>query len=237
MLKVAMRRVLPGLFAATAVMMAQAVDLTAPALQANADISENWGGEQKIAGALTKGQASAASMGVPWQGLRIKLIDEPSEYSSKSVLALFQGLACMADAIVVGHTDTWLTHLSGWQNSLYSDYDFVIDSLLKDSSTAHIGHKTDIVVTRLGGDALFSEGQLDFNDTRFPRFEAGKTYLLLLKYIPASSSFTAIGAWSTLVLRGDQWMILREAYAGAFIEGFAHGTLESSIARWLPSCK
>lgn len=115
-----MRRVLLGLFAATAVMTAQAVDLTAPAVQAN-----------------------AASMGVPWQGPRIKLIDEVGGYSSKSVLALYHDLACMANAIVVGHTDTWLTHISGWQNSL---------------------------LQRL---RLFDR-RLEFNDTGFPRLQAGK---------------------------------------------------------------
>jgi hypothetical protein len=123
------------------------------------------------------------------------------------------------------------------RTAVYTDYDFVIDRLLKDNRTAPIGSASDFVVTRLGGSVKLPEGNLNFRSQEFPSPQANTTYLMFLDYIPATSSYFARDGLSTLRLAGSNWLIDRGSDAGVIVPGFTLATLEPSLIDWLGYCQ
>lgn len=129
----------------------------------------------------------------------MRRLDEAGEFSNSGILSLYQRQACAADAIVTGHSSISMSHMSEFQTSVDSDNDFAIDSVIKGNSTAAIRGRSDIVMTSVGGALSLPAGQVTFDHEEFPQLQPGNTYLIVLRYIPVSSSFKAIVAWSTLL--------------------------------------
>jgi hypothetical protein len=215
------------------------VDLAAPMLKLNAQRPQHNPPGTPLAESLANGRAIAASKGFPWKGMRFiakegLLMLSPGAFN---ILQLYQKQACQADAIVVGQTNLWAYHLSAFGTAVYGDYDFVIDTLLKDNRTSSIRSKPAIVVTRPGGSLSLADGPVTHVFEEFPRLQSGTTYLLFLRYIPGSSAYEALDSSSTLVATGNNWVIARKAFSGLAIPEFRRGALEASISNWLTSCK
>jgi hypothetical protein len=150
------------------------VDLGAPRLRANADLVPfNPPGPP-----LSEAVARAGGRGLDF----IRFDGLPAAMANGSVVQPYQRLACQADLIVVGHSNASASHLSSFGTAVYSDYDFVVERLLKGSS----GAGSDIVVTRLGG--------------------------ALDKVSFSSQDYRAVDALSSFMLVGGEWRDLRKAY-------------------------
>jgi hypothetical protein len=216
------------------------VDLTSPNLQVHASLSQNNPPGTPLPDRLRTAQSIAASKGIPWRGIDIVSGDEVGNVAglnNTSLLTLYQKRACLADAIVVGHPTSWLHHLSASGTAVYGDYDFAIETVLKDNLKDPFRLRPDILVTRPGGSLTLANGPVTFQSDGFPHLQADLSYLLLLKYIPASSGYQTIDSFSTLVVKGSSWAIARKAFSSLVIPGFTRGTLEGTISQWLRSCK
>jgi hypothetical protein len=227
-----------ALLAQTAPAPGARVDLAAPALKANASVTQNNQGAMPVVQSLLEARASLTAIGLPWKGLDHSVTDGTGVSAGGfSVLAVYQKRACLADAIVVGRASGSVSHLSALGTAVYSDYDFSVDGLLKDNRASSIQSKPDIVVTRPGGSLELPEGHVSFEFDAFPRFQTGASYLLFLRYIPQSSSYEAVDAFSTLVATGNNWVIARKAFSRITGPELSRAALEASVASWLTSCK
>src|SRR5262245_38109588 len=227
------------LFAQTTSGPSTGVDLTAPMLKLNAHLPRHNPPGPPLAESLVNAREAAASKGLPWQGLTY-IRNEGLGFATRdgfNVLQLYQKQVCEADAIVVGQTNLWAYHLSAYGTAVYGDYDFVIDTLLKDNRTSSIRSKPAIVVTRPGGSLSLPGGHVNDDFQEFPRFQSGTIYLLFLRFIPESSAYEALDPNSTLVTTGNNWVIARKLFSGLTAPEFTRGVLEASIDDWLTSCK
>ena len=214
-----------------------AVDLTAPALRAHANLPKYFRSGRPLTQDLAEARVTAASRGIPWKGLRFIVNDGDNlaGFTKIGALQLYQNLACKADVVAVGHTNLSARHLSAW-GTVYTDYVFVIDALLKDNQKSSIRSKPDIVVTRPGGSLLVNNDPVTFEFHGFPELNSTTTYLQFLKYIPESSAYQVLDPYSTLLASGSDWVVARRSSAVA-LPGLMRGVLEVSISNWLTSCK
>lgn len=105
-----------------------------------------------------------------------------------------QGLACKSDAVIVGTVRGKESQLTEQGTNIFTDYELAVDSVLKDNATATIRPHNVITVTRAGGTVkLNGNGRLlraEFNSER--PLKVDKTYLLFLKFIPDTGSYSAV---------------------------------------------
>ena len=204
------------------------VDLTAESLKVHAQLTQN----EHFTGAPFSELLADGTETVVLEGLQnLQGLTVPA------MIQLYQKQACRADAIVVGHINGWSHHLSASRRAIYGDYDFVVEALLKDNSASSIRGKSDVVLTRPGGSLVRSNGQITFKVEQFPTLESAQTYLQFLRYIPESGAFQALDGFSTLVLKGSDWIIARKAFSNFTLPEFSRGSLETSTAEWLTACK
>jgi hypothetical protein len=115
----------------------------------------------------------------------------------------------------VGHIKGSASHLSASGTTVYTDYDFAFDQLLKDNRNSPLGSAPD----RSSRSSSRAHHTFKF-----------------LRYIPPSSSYTADDSLSTLIAVGNNWMIARKSFSNVTVPGFTRGPLEASTAAWLASC-
>lgn len=221
-----------ALFAQTASTIGTTVDLGSPNLQVHATLMLNNLPGSLISKSLAQASARAVAKGMPWKGLHYTVGD-----TWANVVAVasdwYQKRTCQADAIVIGHSALSMAHLSANGTSVYTDYDYVIDGLLKDNKASSLQSKPDIVVTRPGGTLSLSGGPVSFEFMGFPRLQPNVTFLQFLRYIPQSSGYQPLDSLSTLVSVGTNWSLDRNPMP---VTAFARGALETSVATWLKSC-
>ena len=217
-------------------------NLSDPKLQANGSLPQHNLGHRPIQQKLQLAHAQATSQGIPWKGLTLIAPDEeaasPYVPLATMLLQVYQEKeTCQADAIVVGHTTASVSRLSAYGTDIYSDYIFTIDSVLKDNPASPVRSRPDIVVTRPGGELTLPDGHVTQDEQSFPRLQPGVTYLQFLKYIPQSTAYRAIDAFSTLVQGPSNWTIARQRFSGTAVAGFTLTGIGPTIASWLASCQ
>jgi len=218
--------------------------LADPKLNAHAAIIQNnHYGHMPIPQMLADAHAKAPSKGVTWKGLQLTIHEHPTvvppgtESAETTRLRSYQKQACQADAIAVGHITASAYHLSASGATIYGDHIFVVDALLKDNQSSSIRQRPDIIVTRPGGSLVLPEGPVNVDPESFPRFQPDTTHLIFLKYIAETSAYQAIDSFSTLIARGNNWVIAAKPYSNLALPGFTRGALEATISSWLTSCK
>lgn len=156
------------------------------------------------------------------------------------LLQKYKTMACGADAIVLGHTDVWMHHLSSSRTQIYTDYDLAVDKIIKNNQGSAISTTKHIVVTRPGGSLPLGTGTLKIVDVQpggYPHLQVNTAYLIFLHYIPECSGYEALGSLATFVASYSQWTIASKAFANFTLPDFTKGILETSIASWLSSCR
>jgi hypothetical protein len=152
---------------------------------------------------------------------------------------MYRRLACSADAIVIGHPNTWQFHLASQGTAVYSDYDISVDTVLKDNQNTPYIKNVNIVVTRPGGTITLGTGNINqvvYRHEGFPLWQKGTTYLIFLHYVPATSALLPIDAFATFVGGSNTWTIARKAYSQNILFSFPRGTFEQTIKQWLSLC-
>ncbi len=217
------------------------IDLGSAALAANANLPQNNFPGSSLADALVRAQSLAATKGITSPGLVFTAFDEPSTGATPdNVSRLYQRLACTAVTIIIGHPNDSQFHISSSQTTVYGDYDFSVDAVLKNGLKAPqvIGNR--IVVTRPGGTITLGTGtmnQVMYVHEGFPDWQTGKAYLLFLGYFPPTGAFFPVDAFSTFVGNSTTgWTVARKAYAQNPVFSFSRGVFEQSITQWVGSC-
>jgi hypothetical protein len=203
------------------------VDLSAPALQFHASLGYNDQPGPQLDDMLARSRPI---------GLSLVIHDEPADVSYFTPARAYTRLACSADAIVIGYVTRSLSHLTKSGSSIYSDYDFVIESVLKDNLRASIASRVDIVVTRRGGAVQLPNGNISLTVEVLPPFQPDTSYLVFLAHIPESGGYVAKDQLATLFLRGNQWYVARKAQCKISYPALSAGNFERTIDEWLRSC-
>lgn len=224
------------LLAQTAPNPQDTVDLSSPAFSFHANLPRYFRSGPPLAQELSEARVGAALKGIPWKGLHfiVNDADNLSGFTKAGASALYRKLTCQSDVIALGYTTASASHLSAW-GVVYTDYNFVIKALLKDNQKVPISSKRSIVVTRPGGSLLTQNNPVTFEFQGFSELQPSATYLQFLKYIPESSAYQTLDAYSTLATMGSDWVVARKSSAVVLPE-LPIGTLEASIEKWLTSC-
>jgi hypothetical protein len=184
---------------------------------------------------LNSAKANAPALGITWKGLNIVVKPEraggPLAATSEPA-----SLACRSDAIVVGHPVLSRSHLSAAATTIYTDYDFVIDRIVKDNASSSLTGRQDLVVTRLGGEVTLDAGPLRYDHNAFPRLQANTTYLLFLQSITETGAYQSVDPYSTFVSLGKYWTRLSGISRVETTE-FETQTFLSDITLWTAGCK
>jgi hypothetical protein len=146
---------------------------------------------------------------------------------------------------VAGKVDASKAHLSASGSSLYSDYDFEINSVLKNDPHSPLEPTFHIVLTRPGGKIPVTGGFIQYLNQMFLPPGLDKTYLLFLNQVPAPGTYqpASVGSkgqvFSTLELQpsGTQWRVHRAAYLTRDFPELADAALRSVIITATASCQ
>lgn len=115
----------------------------------------------------------------------------------------FQRLTCNSDAVVVGKVTNKNSQLSEDKKSVFTDYEFVIEKVIKDSSPLKLQNTNAITVTRSGGVVLLNNQLVRVFDKSYKLLEIGNKYLLFLDFIKESDSFKASDVRGTFDIDGE----------------------------------
>ncbi len=187
-------------------------------------------------------QNSARAKGLPADSFVVSTNDHEAPATGPLIVAMYQRLVCSAevDLIAIGHPIQQLSHLTPSNKSVYTDYDFVVDQVVKNNAAAPLSLQEHIVVTRLGGvvnvTTAFGPATIEMNMGFYPPLETGTTYLMFLGYVRASGGYQTGGMNGTLVAVGGQWMMARKAFSKMVVPGLSRDILPSNIGTWLASC-
>ena len=220
--------------------VAQPPDLGDPRLATHATLLWNNLGNMPLSERLQQAKSTAIRAGIPWTGLNIigkGNEGAPPGSQSDALVEMYKRDTCQADAIVVGHATASASHLSASAASIYSDYIFVIDGVLKDNTASPIASKRAIVVTRPGGELTLPDGHVSVVELDFPYLETGVTYVEFLKYVPQSTGYQAIGPSSTLRNDNGNLTIARQAFSNIVLPEFTMSGIGPAVASWLALCK
>lgn len=192
---------------------------------------------------LADARAQAPSRGIlTWNGLNIAVTDHELLSPSASVATLllqhYAGLSCTADAIVSGRPRSSIYRLSASETGIYGDYLFSIETVLKNNAVSPLNTGAEMVITRPGGSLVLPEGPVSMRFRAYPELQENTTYWLFLRYISASSAYTALDPFSTLLLDiNNNWTITRSAFSSERLPELGRGTFETKIADWRKTCK
>ena len=216
------------------------LDLSAPSLRSHATLlqNNNLGVYDKLTDVLKRAEEKAAAKGISSSGLNIITNDPVQPGTPVQVIESYKKLACLADSIAIGHPNTWLYHLTESGASIYTDYDFVVETVLKDNRTSPLA--AHVVLTRPGGSLKLGTGQLQTINAKpeiFPPLQTTMRYMLFLKYVPASGGYEAYGGNATLVASAGRWNVVRKALSNIALPEFALTVMEQNVLAWVSSCE
>lgn len=115
-----------------------------------------------------------------------------------------------ADAIVVGVVSEKSSQLNEKRTFIFTDYDLVVEEVLKDFPNTHIEPNGLITVTHPGGKVLLNGKKITAVDRTFKPLEKGERYLLFLKFIPETDAYQALDNKSSFEIN-DRVTILTDA--------------------------
>jgi len=195
---------------------------------------------------IARAQAIADQRGItdqygkPADGLEFPIIELTRTYTPAELRTQYEQLACSADAIVTGHTSVWVHHLNSSGRGIYTDYDFAVDTVIKDNPKAPLSMSQHIVMVRPGGSLQLGTGTIKtiiISPGSFPHLETGSEYLIFLSFVPLSGGYEAAGPFGSFIATGAQWTIMREAYSVLTLPEFSRDGFPPAISQWIASCK
>jgi hypothetical protein len=141
-------------------------------------------------------------VGLPW-----------ADVSANSKLTLenyLQETTCKADVAVLVLVKSKASQLTVDGTFIFTDYEVVIEDVLKNNSNAAVQPKQEITVTRSGGVVNLNGKILAVKDKSFKPLEAGKTYLLFLSYLPSTGAYKPLNSESSFDIGNRQLLPLTE---------------------------
>jgi hypothetical protein len=133
----------------------------------------------------------------PWDG-------DLKGSAPKSTEELLKTSACAADAVVVGSVSSKSSQFTQDGYSIFTDYEMIVEEIIKDNASAHIQQNSNISITRHGGVVEFNRKIFRVSDQSFEPFEIGGKYLLFLKFVPATGAYQALNSESSFGLKQNK---------------------------------
>lgn len=113
-----------------------------------------------------------------WQRIQVPFMDELATLASKS------------DLIVLAKAEAAATHMNAGKDFLYTDWNFVVEEVLKDNPKAPVQPGTAILVARPGGNLQINGRMVHAHCADFEDFAHGQEYLLYLGFVPETGART-----------------------------------------------
>ncbi len=195
-------------------------------------------------GVMTAKQREHSSIYKQYAGRR-KITDPDAQkrefkivFKSEPQPVSMQDLACEADSVIIGVIQSKSSQLTEDKNFIFTDYEVIVDEVLKDNLADPINPTTLITVTRPGGVIRLNGKVVHAQDNAFKPFNIDGRYLLFLRHLPTSRSYQAVNSAGSfrienrkvIQLRKDQLLEMRENEAD--VESFT-----SSLRIAISTCK
>jgi hypothetical protein len=221
------------------------VDLASPVWRQHANLPLNNAPGPALLQSLQPLVDDQVRKGNPGKTVYTSVHDEDTGFAPyPSLTSLYRDLSCRADVVLMGRVHSSMAHLSASGGAIYSDYDFEVDSVLKDNPLATVAQTRHLLITRPGGLLAVTGGSVQYENQAMLALRPGKTFLLFLRKIPETGGYEAAPAqnhsyvFSALVLEASQmqWRVFRGAYMGRDYTDLANGVLESTIRLASTTC-
>lgn len=146
---------------------------------------------------------------------------------SPTLSEFLQGLACKADAIVIGVVTDKSSQLTEEGDFVFTDYEVSIEDVVKDNVFAHLMPNISVTLTRPGGKVQLRGHIIEAEDASFKPLVIGGRYTLFLKFIPSTGAYASLNSASSYELRDKQVRVqteetinaeLNNEKASAFVE-------------------
>jgi hypothetical protein len=155
---------------------------------------------------------------------------DPAASTPLSLTRFLKRHECRADAVVLGMISEESSHLTEGQNFVFTDYEMVVEEVIKNSTGTPIIQGNKITITRPGGKVQIRGKIAEAVDASFQPLQVGKRHLLFLKYIPESGDFKSADSRGSFLLDGqDQVKPLTGEYLGILPELLKESSLLSEL--------
>jgi hypothetical protein len=111
---------------------------------------------------------------------------------------------CGADSVVLGHPVSFASALTAQGHFIFTDYDVVVDDVIKNDPVFSVATTDHIVVTRPGGNIDLNGTHLQALDDSYPPLRVGGSYLLFLHHLVETNSYQTLGPAGTLTIEGSR---------------------------------
>lgn len=111
---------------------------------------------------------------------------------------------CNADAVIIGRAGNKTTHLNEDETLVYSEYDIIVQEIIKNNASSPIQVNNVIQVTRPSGNIRFNGRLIRFIDGKHTPLLGGNYYLLFLKYAPEANGYIPPDEGNDYLLNGNR---------------------------------
>lgn len=130
--------------------------------------------------------------------------NRPVDALSLNLRAFLKDLICDSDAILVGEVKGKSAQLTEYGEFAFTDYEVVVEDILKNNNAAPLQPANNIIVTRPGGLIELNGKVIRAIDESFKPFEVGESVLLFLKFIPATGAYQSLSSSGSFKLEGNK---------------------------------
>lgn len=158
----------------------------------------------------------------------------PSFDSNDSTDTFLRGISRDADAVVLGTIKDGTSHLTENGTFVFTDYDFLVEEVIKQDSTAEIQANSNITVTRPGGTIQLKGRIVRAKDVSFNSFEPERRYVLFLKRISSTGAYRAFRSGSfemhnnkvSSLMKEKSSLVLQDRYTEASFITKVHNAVD-----------
>jgi hypothetical protein len=128
-------------------------------------------------------------------------------------------LACGSDAIVIGDVKSKSSHVTEDEKLIYTTNEFLVQSILKNSSTSPFQIGKVIEVARSGGIVQIDKRRIKIDDYSYEPLKISNRYLLFLRFVPGAEGYVAASPEGDFMLDGDSYRKLARRPVPESLEG------------------
>ena len=127
-------------------------------------------------------------------------------------------MICDSDAVLIGQVKDKVSQLTENGEFTFTDYEIIVEDVLKNNAAVLINPQDDISVTRPGGAIQLNGRIIRGIDLSYKPFESGSRVLLFLKFIPATGAYETFRSDGSFALVGNELVKLTEEALPADLE-------------------
>jgi hypothetical protein len=141
--------------------------------------------------------------------------NQPFNAPPFNLSVFLKDIICDSDAVIIGEVKNKSSQLTEYGEFAFTDYEVVVEELLKNNTASPIQPTNTITVTRSGGLIELNGKVIHAIDESFKSFEVGERVLLFLKFIPATGAYQTFNSAGSFKVEGNELVKL----TGEFLPG------------------